>query len=506
MKRTHLNLPARLSCVFLGISFLAFSFVGVGCSSAPKVTAQDAMDRLIKAQGGEGVVGLQSEAFRAKTQAQLLETQRLRAVLSHWVDALGGARRLQGLQNIQAFFRIEEEFSHSHIHTTEMADGRFRFDLMLGADSSFSGGYDGKQGWQDSGSWGIGIYPGQRGEPNWGSLCLRALQMETFYPGQRLLADEIVDGRVCNVLGLKPGKGMEERWYFDAQSGLLIRVTKPGGDHGMVISFSDYRTVSKIKLPFRSSLSIGAKTTVYQRLRAEVNTSVAGVDFSLVGAQARQAEEIDNLLKRSVESSVLTGGVNKSSLVHATHTSITNGTKTDLTVYRRDPGMVFVEKESAGAGRTLSGYDGSVGWENSEILGYHVLKEGELASLISFSWLGVDPFLRDRFPLRLKVGETMIGDHKSIIIRLRNFGGISGKFYFDKETAWLLRVEVDENISAGIGAMKMDYSDHRVVGAITMPFCVTYEGGGSQTVLSCKSVELNVEMPDSLFHPRTDLE
>jgi len=52
----------------------------------------------------------------------------------------------------------------------------------------------------------------------------------------------------------------------------------------------------------------------------------------------------------------------------------------------------------------------------------------------------------------------------------------------------------------------VEYSDHRTVGTISMPFRVAYESSGSQTDIVCDSVELGVEMPDALFQRPTNVE
>ena len=478
-----------------------------GCASSQKSSSQEIIERLAKAQGGQAALEQQYALLQTKAAGQQAESMRLKAVIAGWIEALGGQRRLAAIQNAQCFLRVEEGLGHNFVRTIESADGRFRYDMMIGADSNISGGYEGGRGWQDSGAWGGGVYPGQRGDPLWSLWFLRALQLESVFPGRRLLPDADVDGHACAVLGLTPEGRSEERWFFDRQSGQLLRVVKPGGSEASTLTYSDYRTVSRIKIPFVVTVSVGGKTAVvYQRLSVKTNVDVKPGDFSPSESLLAHAGELDDLLKRNVEGGVLAGADSKSILVHATISSATNGIKTDLTVHRRKPGLILVEKESAGLGRTVSGFDGTTGWENSEILGYHVLKEGEMNDLMSLSWLGADPYLRERFPLRVKMGETTQAGRKAVKLCLRTFNGLVGKFYIDKENARLLRFEMEENQAAGMRAMAVEYSDYRAVGAGWMPFCVTYDIGGTQTVITCSSAELDVDMADALFRPRTETE
>ena len=470
-----------------------------GCASPSQSETQQEFNQRIKAQGD------QPTAAQRVEQEQAFEKQRVRAVLERWLEAQGGRRRLASLQNFQCFFRVEEGGARNYLSTVETADGRYRYDLLIGGTFNISGGFDGTLGWQNAGTLGVGVYPGLRGDPYWSMGCVRAVQVEKLFPVRRSLPDEQVNGRPCSVLGLTAEGKSEERWFFDQGNGQLVRVTRGTGSQEMSVTYANFRAMAKIKLPYTMTISNQGKTsTVYTIVRAHANTPLKSAEFSPSDEVRKQAQEVDDLLKRNAGGGWQAGAETQSCLAHATIESATNGVKTKLNVYRRKPGFVLVEKDSAGLGHSVSGYDGSVGWEDNEILGSHVLKEGEVNDLLSLSWLGNDPYLRERFPLRAKLGATTVDDRKAVTLRLRTFSGLNGKFYFDEENARLLRVEMEGNPTLGAQALKLIYSDYRTVGAFTMPFRVVYETSGSQTVITCDSVELGVEMPDSLFKPRTD--
>jgi hypothetical protein len=489
----------------LGTWFVVL-LVGLGgCASPSQSESQQVFNQLVKAQGDQPTAAQRVEQVQAQTFQKQFAAQRVQAVIERWLEAQGGRRRLAQLQNLQCLMRVVDGFSHNFVRTVEIADGRYRYDLMIGADFNISGGYDGTLGWQDGSVLGIGIYPGLRGDPYWSLWCVRAVQVEKLFPMRRSLPDEQVNGQACSVLGLTPAGKSEERWFFDQESGQLVRVVRGTGAQEMSVTYGDFRAVAKIRLPYTITISNQGKTSaVYTIVRAQANATLKSVEFSPSDVVRQQAQEVDDLLKRNAGSGWQDGVETQSCLAHATIESAMNGVKTKLNVYRRKPGFVLVEKDSAGLGHSVSGYDGSVGWENSEILGSHVLKEGEVNDLLSLSWLGTDPYLRERFPLRAKMGKTTIDDRKAVTLRLRTFSGLNGKFYFDEENARLLRVEMEGNPALGAQALKLNYSDYRTVGAFTMPFRVVYETSGSQTVITCDSVELGVEMPDSLFKPRTD--
>jgi hypothetical protein len=66
---------------------------------------------------------------------------------------------------------------------------------------------------------------------------------------------EKVDGRTANVLvGAKDGR-LAAKFYFDAESGLLVRVIRyadsPLGMNPSQVDYADYREVDGVKVPFR---------------------------------------------------------------------------------------------------------------------------------------------------------------------------------------------------------------------------------------------------------------
>jgi len=508
MKHTRQNssfVIRRLGCS----TWLCMLALGVSsCAVAPKPSTRELVDRLEAAQSeGSASIKQRLAALQAEADLKLSTQQKVRTVVDRWINTQGGRRRVENLKNIRLVIRVKEGYRRDFLRTVETATGAYRFDAF-GREGVLCGGFDGTRGWYDNGEWGRGVYPGQRGAPAWMTNALQALQLEKTLLQGRSLPDETVAGRVCDVLAVSAEGNHENRWFFDRLSGLLLRTIKnAGSDQELITSYADYRPVSKIGLPFEITVSAkGQITTSYSVVEAKINGSLQDQSFLPTESFLKEVGEIDELLKRSVESGWKTESAGLSCLTQAIISSTTSGVRTSLKVFRRNPGLVLVEKETVGMGRTVSGYDGKTGWENSEILGYHELNGGEVGNLFSLSWLGVDPFLRERFPLRSKLGATTIGDRKTTLLRLRNFNGLSGKFYFDQETARLLRVEMEENVAAHVQAMKVEYSDYRAVGEFAMPFRVAYDMGGSDMVITCSSVEFGVDLPEPFFKPRKDTE
>lgn len=441
--------------------------------------------------------------------AAAAESLRIQEVLNRWIAAQGGAQRLGKLKSVQCLVGATEGTNRNFFRTAETADGRYRYDIV-GSGLVASGGYDGKCGWQDNGAWGAGVFPQRRGDPAWSQWCLHALDLATVFSKRQRLPDETLDGTPCAVLDLADEGRRHERWYFDLANGMLRREIKDFGRGPMqcAFDFSDYRTVSGISIPFAVTLHReDGSTSEYAFVRVELNESLERVSFSPSPEVAARADRIDAVLRRGLAAGGWLGSeLHPSLLVHAKVTTPTTGIETQLTVYRRLPDRVLVEKQGAGLGRDVCGYNGTVGWENGEVTGYHIMKDAELSDLVTMSWLGCDPYLRERFPIRNWIGETAVDGKPAVAVVLRTLTGVGGRFYFDGDDGKLLRVEMDENLAAHVRAVRIDYSDYRKVGISSLPFRVTYNSAGIETTVTCSSAETDVAMPDTLFDPRTDVD
>jgi hypothetical protein len=86
-----------------------------------------------------------------------------------------------------------------------------------------------------------------------------ALRVKELYPQLRRGRPEEVGGVTCEVLNAGgPGK-VPARLYFDAKTGLLVRLVRyadtPLGRNPTQIDYADYREQDGVKIPFRWTLS-----------------------------------------------------------------------------------------------------------------------------------------------------------------------------------------------------------------------------------------------------------
>ena len=82
----------------------------------------------------------------------------------------------------------------------------------------------------------------------------REIEIKEHYPKMKLKGKERVGKRAAYVVEATPREGNPEKLYFNAQTGLLIRIVDANND----IYFDDYREVDEVKLPFIVHISSSA--------------------------------------------------------------------------------------------------------------------------------------------------------------------------------------------------------------------------------------------------------
>ena len=153
-------------------------------------------------------------------------------------------------------------------------------------------GFDGVVGWHQ--------YPAYEGEDTGGSLALLkrwselmpGLQAKADYTGLVVDAiEKIGDRDAYRVVGQRPN-GVD-RLYFDAQSGLLVRLwttmDTPLGSVPEELNFEEYRDVSGVKIPFTVRVASLEGDRTYQWSQVVVNAPVEDSVFAQPAPRAPAA-------------------------------------------------------------------------------------------------------------------------------------------------------------------------------------------------------------------------
>jgi hypothetical protein len=178
------------------------------------------------------------------------------AVLAHYVSALGGEAALKKItsRTLRGTFSVPKQNITGEAQIDMAAPDRFYSLVKISDDVRFIQAFDGKTGWS---------YDPQRGLRDLGGAELdqmrRSSQFEyelrfrEIFPDVRVL-DKVTEGdRTAWLVEAKPLAGTAERFYFDTETGLLLRHDSvqagTDGDIAIVHRYADYVVVDGIKVP-----------------------------------------------------------------------------------------------------------------------------------------------------------------------------------------------------------------------------------------------------------------
>lgn len=198
-------------------------------------------------------------------------------ILDRYVEALGGSAAIQKISTLveRGTFEVPARGFHAAIELDRKTPDKVLTTLQTPIGASLQG-YDGTIAWERAPN-------GEVGEQT-GDKLAQAKQWASLYPGQHFKQEysrlqvngiEKIAGRdAYRVLGWRPGGGAD-RLYFDAQSGLLLRVSgrieTALGSLPEETNYQDYREVNGLQVPFTIQIHhFDASNYTWEKIEANV--------------------------------------------------------------------------------------------------------------------------------------------------------------------------------------------------------------------------------------------
>ncbi len=117
----------------------------------------------------------------------------------------------------------------------------------------------------------------------------KPLRLKELYPKIVVKGKEAVSGTEVYVLEATPAEGSAERWYFDASTGLLVRLDVeregPQGKIPVEIHFEDYREVDGLRLPFTVRQVTPVFSLIFKTEEVKHNVAIESEKFAKPAAQ-----------------------------------------------------------------------------------------------------------------------------------------------------------------------------------------------------------------------------
>jgi len=191
-------------------------------------------------------------------------------ILDRSVQAIGGESALRKLTSRIMKMALIIEGSDTTVSFEIYAQAPNR-DVMIGQVKLGNGiEFEISRGFNGSAGWSLNPTDGGFRELSGTELAAEKRSAEFYfeiktrelYPKMILIGQAKVGDHLAYCIEATPSEGSSEKWFFDAQTGLLIRrdSISESADNGKVpveTWFEDYREVDGVKLPFTISSEAG---------------------------------------------------------------------------------------------------------------------------------------------------------------------------------------------------------------------------------------------------------
>lgn len=143
-------------------------------------------------------------------------------------------------------------------------------------------GYDGKSGWAKTPDGGLRELSGvELDRVKRGADFYRGLHLKDQYAKMTVTGKGKAGEREAYIIEAQPAQGGPEKFYFDAQTGLMLRVelAAPQGGQATII-FEDYKEVDGVKLPHTIRQDSPEMSWVIKVAQAQHNVAIDDAKFA----------------------------------------------------------------------------------------------------------------------------------------------------------------------------------------------------------------------------------
>ncbi len=209
-------------------------------------------------------------------------------ILEKYVTAAGGAENLKKITTrvMKGAILVGSNEAPIEIYT-KAPNMRLSVSHMNGRESYTA--FDGRHGWMGNGAAAHEMSPAEAASAALDAQFALPLSIKEVLPQIRRGRPEEVSGVMCNVInGMAPG-GIAVRLYFDANTGLLVRMLRstdtPVGRLPVQVDYADYREQDGVKIPFRWTLArVNGRFTI-QVKEVQDNVPIDDAKFAMPAAK-----------------------------------------------------------------------------------------------------------------------------------------------------------------------------------------------------------------------------
>jgi hypothetical protein len=150
-------------------------------------------------------------------------------------------------------------------------------------------------------------------------------------------------------------------------------------------------------------------------------------------------------------------------------------------------------------GDSVTAYDGTSAWSSGPNRPAHPIPSPESISARAETDLQLPMHMKELFDQLKSMPPENIGDRQAYIVAGINAGEIAAKFYFDKNSGYLLRILRYTRTPLGQNPTQIDNDDYRDQDGLKVPFLKTISRPNSRIAIRIDEIKFNIPVDDARF-------
>jgi hypothetical protein len=178
------------------------------------------------------------------------------SLLQRYIDKSGGAEAYAKAKNMAMSGTVEMPAQNIKGTVAIFEEGEKTYTSMeFVGIGKIEEGFDGETAWENSALQGPRILEGdEKLEAKRAATLSLITSWRDVYKDAQTVGSEDIDGKPAWKVEMTPKEGRPETFFFDRDSGLLVRISavfsSPLGDISAESTMSDFRTIDGIQTPF----------------------------------------------------------------------------------------------------------------------------------------------------------------------------------------------------------------------------------------------------------------
>lgn len=210
-------------------------------------------------------------------------------ILDKYVEALGGRAACEKVttRTMTGTVEIPDDNAKGTAQISAAAPGRYRLTMnVVEYGGAIETVLDGQNGWQKNPD--SGVHTMSRSDLEVAKRdhhFYRELKLKELFPKIEAAPPAKVEGHAVNVILATPASGPPETFYFDAETGLLLkrdfeRITLEDGIIQYEMFYRDYRDVDGVKVPATVEQKSPDSTMIFKFSEIKNNATIADDTFA----------------------------------------------------------------------------------------------------------------------------------------------------------------------------------------------------------------------------------